>query len=69
MKLQCRLRIILAEHNMKQLDLLKQMDEPISHASLSQIVQGKNLPTLITALQIAKALKMPIEEIWLEVPD
>ncbi|WP_010276370.1 helix-turn-helix transcriptional regulator [Paenibacillus senegalensis] len=66
MELKCRLRVILAEMDMTQQELIKRMDKPISNSSMSQIVRGDTLPTLTTAYMIAKALNKPIEQIWIE---
>lgn len=66
MKLKCRLRVILAELEITQQELLQRMEKPIANASMSQIVRGSSMPTLLTAFMIAKALNMKIEEIWIE---
>ncbi len=60
------MRVILAEMDMTQQELIKRMDKPISNSSMSQIVRGDTLPTLTTAYMIAKALNKPIEQIWIE---
>jgi transcriptional regulator with XRE-family HTH domain len=62
--LKSRLKVILAERNIKQQDLLKRMKKPISHGAMSKIVNG-TIPKLETAADIAKALDMHIDEIWI----
>lgn len=70
MKLKCRLKVILAEMDLTQQNLIKKMSTPISNSAMSQIVRGESFPTLPTAIQIAKAVGRRVEEIWIEeVPE
>lgn len=62
--LKSRLKVILAERNMRQQELLKRMIVPISHGSISKIVNG-TIPKLETAADIAQALGMHIDDIWI----
>ncbi|TMV49332.1 helix-turn-helix transcriptional regulator [Paenibacillus mesophilus] len=61
--LKSKLKVILAERNMQQQDLLKLMTYPVANSTMSNIVNG-TIPKLETASDIAKALGMRIEEIW-----
>jgi len=69
MRLKCRLRVLLAEMEMTQQELIQRMDKPISNSAMSQIVRGDSLPTLPTAISIAKAIGKPVEEIWVEASE
>lgn len=62
--MECKLRQILKEDGRSQKWLSEKAS--ISMTSLSQIINGKRLPTLPVALRIAKAIKVPVEEIWHE---
>lgn len=64
MKLKCRLRVILAERELKQGELAEKVG--ISATTLSALVNNRNLPTLPVAYQIAEALGMRIEDIWIK---
>jgi len=54
---------------MTQQELIQRMDKPISNSAMSQIVRGDSLPTLPTAISIAKAIGKPVEEIWVEASE
>lgn len=58
-----RLKVILAERNMQQQDLLRLMKKPVSHGAMSKIVNGTT-PKLETAADIAQALNVHIDDIW-----
>lgn len=60
-----RLKIILAERNIQQQELLKLMKKPVSNGYMSKIVNGTTVPKLETAADIAKALGIKIEDIWI----
>lgn len=64
MNFKCRLKVILAERDMRQEDLRRQVG--ISRGTLSQLVNGKTLPNFETAYTIAEALDLKIEEIWIK---
>lgn len=59
-----RLKVILAERNMSQQELKAKMKYPVANSTLSNIVNG-TIPKLETAADIAQALGMKIEEIWI----
>lgn len=59
-----RLKVILAERNISQQDLIKAMKYPIANSTMSKIVNG-TIPKLETASDIARALGLKIEEIWI----
>ncbi|WP_085523835.1 helix-turn-helix domain-containing protein [Tuberibacillus sp. Marseille-P3662] len=63
----CRLKVILAEKDMQQNDLLKKVD--IGRGTLSQLVNNKTTPNFDTAYRIAETLDMKIEDIWVRVDD
>ncbi|WP_078428748.1 helix-turn-helix transcriptional regulator [Alkalihalobacterium alkalinitrilicum] len=60
----CRLRVILAERNIKHGEVYKKAG--ISSATFSLLVNEKSLPTLPVALKIARVLDLHIEDIWYE---
>lgn len=61
--MRCRLKVILAERNLKQNWLLEHGVE-LSVGQLSLVVNGKSMPTLKVALQIARALQLHVDDIW-----
>lgn len=61
--LKSRLKVILAERNLQQQDLIRLMKYPVANSTMSNIVNG-TIPKLETASDIARALGMLIEEIW-----
>lgn len=63
MRMECRLRVIFAERNIKQRDFANKIG--VSQTSLSNIVRGKSLPSLPVAYKIAGALELSVEDIWL----
>ncbi|AKF94747.1 helix-turn-helix transcriptional regulator [Brevibacillus laterosporus] len=58
-----RLKVILAERNLTQQELKMKMKYPVANSTLSNIVNG-TIPKLETASDIAQALEMKIEDIW-----
>ncbi|MFT9116535.1 MAG: helix-turn-helix domain-containing protein [Sporolactobacillus sp.] len=60
----CRLKVILAERDMKQGELIKKVG--VSRATMSQLVNGKTLPNFETAYAISEALGLKIEDIWIK---
>jgi putative transcriptional regulator len=60
----CKLPVILAERKIKQKWLCERVG--ISTSAMSQIVRGESLPTLPTAIRIAKVLDLKVEDIWQE---
>lgn len=63
MNIKCKLRVILAEKEIKHGEFAKRVG--ISQASLSSLVNNRSLPKFEAAYKIAQELKMPIEEIWI----
>jgi putative transcriptional regulator len=63
--LKSRLRVILAEREIKQRELAKKVG--ISDTTMSALVVGKQLPTLEVAYRIAEELNMNIMEIWVRL--
>lgn len=61
--LKSRLKVILAERNMQQQDLIRLMKYPVANSTMSNIVNG-TIPKLETASDIARVLGLRIEEIW-----
>ena len=59
-----RLKVIRAERSMTQADLAKETG--ISRTTLSEIEKGTSNPSTRTALKLAKALNLPIEDIFLD---
>lgn len=59
-----RLKEILDERMINQSALARRVS--ITDQTMSKIAQGKSEPTLKVALRIAKALGVPVEEIWQE---
>jgi transcriptional regulator with XRE-family HTH domain len=64
MGLECRLKEILESRGIKQKWLCEKTG--LSSSAMSQIVRGESFPTLHTAIKIAKAIGIPVEEIWIE---
>jgi putative transcriptional regulator len=64
MKFKCRLRVILAEREMKHGDLADKAG--VSRAQLSALINNRNLPTLPVAFNIAEVLELKIEDIWIK---
>lgn len=62
MEYKCRLRIILAEREMKQDELREKAG--IGKSTLSLLINNRSLPSFDVAYRIADALDMPIETIW-----
>lgn len=63
MKLKSRLKVILAERDMSQKELINLLSEPVALSTMSKIVNG-TVPKLETAFDIAGALNVHIEDIW-----
>lgn len=57
------LKVVLAEENINQQELIKRMKYPVANSTMSNIVNG-TIPKLDTAADIAQALGKCIEEIW-----
>ncbi|GIM44536.1 hypothetical protein DNHGIG_00850 [Collibacillus ludicampi] len=62
--MKCKLPVILAERKIKQKWLCERVG--LSTSAMSQIVRGESLPTLPTAIRIAKVLDLKVEDIWQE---
>jgi putative transcriptional regulator len=59
-----RLRVIFAERNIKHGEFAEKVG--ISQATMSALVNGRNLPTLPVAYKIGEALNLPVEQIWVK---
>ena len=57
-----KLRVILAERNIKKGEFAKKVGVSVSGFSL--LVNEKSIPTLPVALKIAKELNLTVEELW-----
>ncbi|MGK9252354.1 helix-turn-helix transcriptional regulator [Paenibacillus humicus] len=58
----CNLKKILSDRGIKQRWLHERVE--ISSSAMSQIVRGESEPTLRTALKIAEALNVTVQDIW-----
>ena len=58
-----KLKDIIDERGIKQIWLAEK--SKVSKATLSNIVNGRHLPSVEVAIRISKAIKIPIEEIWI----
>jgi putative transcriptional regulator len=67
MEIKCRLRVILAEREIRQIDFAEKIG--VRQATISALVSGKQIPSLQVALRIARELRMPIEDIWVVTGD
>jgi putative transcriptional regulator len=70
MKFNCRLKVIFAEEKLKnrsftQKEFAKRIG--VTDTTLSQIANGRTLPSFEVAYKIVKELERPIEEIWAEI--
>ncbi|MEH6990577.1 helix-turn-helix domain-containing protein [Cytobacillus firmus] len=61
----CRLRVILAEKEIKHGDFAKQINT--SAAAFSSIVNNRTLPSFETTYKISEVLEMDIKEIWVKI--
>lgn len=59
--IRCRLKVIFAERNIKQIEFAKLIG--VANSSMSAIANGR-VPTLDVAMKIAEELGMKIEDIW-----
>ncbi|OTW83346.1 transcriptional regulator [Bacillus thuringiensis serovar cameroun] len=64
MRLKCKLRVILAEREIRQKEFSTIIG--ISQTTMSSLVNNTTLPSFLTAYKIAKELKLHMEEIWIE---
>jgi putative transcriptional regulator len=70
MNFKCRLKVILAEREINQEELLKEMEKrgkKISRSTLSQLVNNKTLPMFDTAYVISESLGLKMEDVWEKV--
>jgi putative transcriptional regulator len=61
-EIRCKLKVIFAERNIKHGDFAQRVG--ISQATMSALVNERNLPTLPVAYRIAKELDLNVMEIW-----
>lgn len=70
MEIKCRLRVILAEKEVKEGKKITQGEfadkVQISKAALSALINNRALPTLEVAYRISEVLDLPVEEIWVK---
>lgn len=64
MKIESRLRIILAVKDIRQKQLAAKLK--ISQNTLSSLVNNHSLPSLEMAYKIADELEMSVEQIWIK---
>ncbi len=65
MKFKCRLRVILAEKEIKHGDFAKAIG--VSTGGLSAIVNNKSLPTFTVVYRICEELEMGINDVWVKI--
>jgi putative transcriptional regulator len=63
MKYKCRLRVILAEREIRHGDFAKRIE--MSPAAFSAIINGHTLPSFDTTYKISEELDMDFREIWI----
>ncbi len=61
-KLENRIRVFRAEHQLSQSDLANQIG--VSRKTISTIEVGRFIPSTIIALKISRYFKVPVEEIF-----
>lgn len=61
-KLENRIRVFRAEHNLSQTDLANLIG--VSRKTISTIEVGRFVPSTIIALKIAQYFQVPVEEIF-----
>jgi putative transcriptional regulator len=67
MKYKCRLKVIFAEEKLKDKSFTQKKFAKkigITDTTLSQIVNGKSLPTFDVLYKVLTELKRPISDIW-----
>lgn len=62
--MESRLKDILKEQGRSQTWLCEKVG--VSNTTMTSLVNRKRLPTLPVAIRIAKAIGVPVEEIWFE---
>lgn len=62
--LESRLKYILKEQGRTQTWLTEKVG--VNKSTISDVVNGKRIPTLLVALRIAKTLDVKVEDIWFE---
>jgi len=62
MKFKCRLKVILAERDIKHGDFAEQIG--VSKSTMSALINNKQVPSFEVAYRIVELLGMRIEEIW-----
>jgi putative transcriptional regulator len=63
MLIECKLKVIFEKRGLKQKFVAEKAE--INQATLSLIVSGRSIPTLIVAYKIADVLEMRVEDIWI----
>lgn len=67
MKFKCRLKVILAEKEIKHGEFANKVE--MSSAAFSLIVNNRALPSFESSFKISNELNMDIRDIWIEVRD
>jgi putative transcriptional regulator len=62
--IECRLKVIFAERNIKQKEFALRVK--IDKTTLSLLANNKTLPTLEVAYRIADELELPVTDIWIK---
>jgi putative transcriptional regulator len=62
-----RIRVFRAEHRLSQADLAR--DIGVSRKTISTIELGRNVPSTVIALLLARRFEVPVEEIFSLDPD
>lgn len=62
--IECRLKVIFAERNIKQKEFALRVK--IDKTTLSLLTNNKTLPTLEVAYRIADELELPVTDIWIK---
>lgn len=64
MEYKCKLRVILAEREIKHGDFAKSVN--MSSAAFSAIVNNRSLPSFETTYNISEALDLDVRQIWIK---
>lgn len=67
MEYKCRLRVILADREIKHGEFAKSVN--MSSAAFSSIVNNHSLPSFDTTYRICEELDMAMKDIWIKVEE
>lgn len=65
MEYKCKLKVLLAENDLKHGEFAKMVG--VSLSTMSGLVNTKTLPTFSVAYRISEELNMDIRDIWVKV--